>query len=222
MPDDDHAREASPSAPSARRAFSCTDGRSDMANHLTPDELSKEVGIDREEVIRICVERARPDLPRQDRQDALPGTAHRDQGVPARELSAGRTEPRTEDRARLRPAAVASLTRRCSRLALVARCCFAAGLRGCRLAVVAATDARSASIRSTIGASAASGPGSRGVRPSSFGAEELPELGAVVALELRRLEAALRALDDLAGERELLGCAPPTPASDLVDLLLRP
>ena len=24
-----------------------------MANHLTPDELSKEVGIDREEVIRI-------------------------------------------------------------------------------------------------------------------------------------------------------------------------
>ena len=27
-----------------------------MANHLTPDELSKEVGIDREEVIRICLE----------------------------------------------------------------------------------------------------------------------------------------------------------------------
>ena len=27
-----------------------------MANHLTPDELSKEVGIDREEVIRICFE----------------------------------------------------------------------------------------------------------------------------------------------------------------------
>jgi hypothetical protein len=32
------------------------DGRSDMANHLTPDELSKEVGIDRDEVIRICLE----------------------------------------------------------------------------------------------------------------------------------------------------------------------
>jgi hypothetical protein len=31
-------------------------GRSEMANHLTPDELSKEVGIDRDEVIRICVE----------------------------------------------------------------------------------------------------------------------------------------------------------------------
>jgi hypothetical protein len=31
-------------------------GRSEMANHLTPDELSKEVGIDRDEVIRICLE----------------------------------------------------------------------------------------------------------------------------------------------------------------------
>ena len=27
-----------------------------MANHLTPEELSKEVGIEREEVIRICLE----------------------------------------------------------------------------------------------------------------------------------------------------------------------
>jgi hypothetical protein len=27
-----------------------------MPNHLTPDELSKEVGIERDEVIRICVE----------------------------------------------------------------------------------------------------------------------------------------------------------------------
>ena len=27
-----------------------------MPNHLTPDELSKEVGIEREEVIRICLE----------------------------------------------------------------------------------------------------------------------------------------------------------------------
>jgi hypothetical protein len=31
-----------------------------MANHLTPDELSKEVGIDRDEVIRICVEESVP------------------------------------------------------------------------------------------------------------------------------------------------------------------
>ena len=27
-----------------------------MSNHLTPEELSKEVGIDRDEVIGICVE----------------------------------------------------------------------------------------------------------------------------------------------------------------------
>jgi len=27
-----------------------------MANHLTPDELSKELGIDRQEVIRVCVQ----------------------------------------------------------------------------------------------------------------------------------------------------------------------
>jgi hypothetical protein len=26
-----------------------------MANHLTPEELAKETGIDREEVIRICI-----------------------------------------------------------------------------------------------------------------------------------------------------------------------
>jgi hypothetical protein len=27
-----------------------------VANHLTPEELSKEVGIEREEVIRLCIE----------------------------------------------------------------------------------------------------------------------------------------------------------------------
>jgi hypothetical protein len=31
-----------------------------MANHLTPEELAKEMGIDREEVIRICVEEGVP------------------------------------------------------------------------------------------------------------------------------------------------------------------
>lgn len=31
-----------------------------MANHLTPEELSKEYGIEREEVIRVCVEEAIP------------------------------------------------------------------------------------------------------------------------------------------------------------------
>jgi hypothetical protein len=31
-----------------------------MANHLTPEELSKELGIDREDVIRVCVEEGVP------------------------------------------------------------------------------------------------------------------------------------------------------------------
>jgi hypothetical protein len=35
-------------------------GRSAMPNHLTPEELSKELGIDRTEVIRVCVQEGVP------------------------------------------------------------------------------------------------------------------------------------------------------------------
>ena len=31
-----------------------------MANHLTPEELSKEYGIEREAVIKVCVEESIP------------------------------------------------------------------------------------------------------------------------------------------------------------------
>ena len=31
-----------------------------MPNHLTPDELSKETGLDRQEVIRLCIEEGVP------------------------------------------------------------------------------------------------------------------------------------------------------------------
>ena len=31
-----------------------------MANHLTPDELSEELGIDREEVIKVCLQESVP------------------------------------------------------------------------------------------------------------------------------------------------------------------
>jgi hypothetical protein len=31
-----------------------------VANHLTPEELSKELGIDRQEVIRVCIEESIP------------------------------------------------------------------------------------------------------------------------------------------------------------------
>ena len=31
-----------------------------MPNHLTPEELSRELGIDREEIIRVCLEEGVP------------------------------------------------------------------------------------------------------------------------------------------------------------------
>ncbi|HXH96433.1 MAG TPA: hypothetical protein VNH40_04410, partial [Gaiellaceae bacterium] len=44
-----------------RRAFSYLGKEQDgMANHLTPEELSKELGIDRQEVIRVCMEEGVP------------------------------------------------------------------------------------------------------------------------------------------------------------------
>jgi hypothetical protein len=44
-----------------RRAFSFASKKGDVvANHLTPEELSKELGIDRDEVIRVCIEEAIP------------------------------------------------------------------------------------------------------------------------------------------------------------------
>jgi hypothetical protein len=39
--------------------FSASKGAS-MPNHLTPDELSKELGIERQEVIRVCLEEGVP------------------------------------------------------------------------------------------------------------------------------------------------------------------
>jgi hypothetical protein len=31
-----------------------------MANHLTPEELAKELGMERDEIVRICVEEGVP------------------------------------------------------------------------------------------------------------------------------------------------------------------
>ena len=31
-----------------------------MANHLTPEELAKEMGMERDEIVRICVEEGVP------------------------------------------------------------------------------------------------------------------------------------------------------------------
>jgi hypothetical protein len=40
--------------------FVSEEGAARMANHLTPEELSKELGIDRQEVIRVCVQEGVP------------------------------------------------------------------------------------------------------------------------------------------------------------------
>jgi hypothetical protein len=41
--------------------FIAADGRKrTMPNHLTPDELSKELGIERQEIIRVCIEEGVP------------------------------------------------------------------------------------------------------------------------------------------------------------------
>ena len=46
-----------------------------MANHLTPEELSKELGIDRDAIIKLCIEEGVPIYHGQDRQAPLPGSA---------------------------------------------------------------------------------------------------------------------------------------------------
>src|SRR5262249_41542920 len=40
--------------------FRSTEGAQQMANHLTPEELSKELGLDRQEGIRVCMEEGVP------------------------------------------------------------------------------------------------------------------------------------------------------------------
>jgi hypothetical protein len=44
----------------APAGFFVGQGEKRMANHLTPEELSKELGIDRQEVIRVCVQEGVP------------------------------------------------------------------------------------------------------------------------------------------------------------------
>src|SRR3954469_18610227 len=115
-----------------------------MANHLTPEELSKEVGMERDEVIRICVEEAVPIY--QGKIDKYLFQAQvQALGAPPKHWGGGLS--RRVAAARLRDAAFF----------------FAAGFFP-----AAATEARSASIRSTTGASAAAGSGAFSSWPSSL------------------------------------------------------
>ena len=59
IPAENRQSSDSPLDASRQRAFLLLEnGGSDMPNHLTPDELSKELGIDRQEVIRFASRRA--------------------------------------------------------------------------------------------------------------------------------------------------------------------
>ena len=48
-----------------------------MANHLTPDELAKELNIDRDTVIRVCVDEGVPIYHGKIDKTPVPGTASR-------------------------------------------------------------------------------------------------------------------------------------------------
>lgn len=58
--DDKRGSELARSALCAAGFFVLGKESDSMANHLTPEELSKELGVDRQEVIRVCVEEGVP------------------------------------------------------------------------------------------------------------------------------------------------------------------
>ena len=170
-----------------------------MANHLTPDELSKEIGIERDEVIRICLEEHVPIYHGQDRQDAVPGAARRRSGRCPRSTE---TQP-----SELLPGRGGALARRRGLLLRRGGCFFDA----------AATDARSASIRSI--------DRRRRLRlrqldlvAGELRLEQLAQRLAVLAAQLRRARTAPASDgDDLLRELELrlLAPRPSTTASSI-------
>ena len=44
----------------ARRVFSFPKEGASVANHFTPEELSEELGIDRDEIVRVCIQESIP------------------------------------------------------------------------------------------------------------------------------------------------------------------
>jgi hypothetical protein len=106
-----------------------------MANHLTPDDLAKEVGIARDEVIRICLEEHVPIY-----QGKI------DKSLFSAQLSALGALPARHERR----AAAGYLREAAARVRGAAFCFFAAGC----FFDAAATDARSASMRSITGVGA--------------------------------------------------------------------
>ena len=126
-----------------------------MANHLTPDELSKELGIDRQEVIRVCIEEGVPIY----------------QGKIDKTLFQAQLRRSAPCSSRTRRATTSSYLRAAARFLADGRAAaFFAGLSlaPASSAFASSTLRRSASIRSITGVSSASGSGSASSSPASF------------------------------------------------------
>ena len=168
-----------------------------MPNHLTPDELSKEVGIERDEVIRICVEEHVPIYQGkidktlfQAQLEALGATAR---SRPSRQRSRG---------ARGGLAALALGGRALARGRLRRGACFA-GPASRRAASSPRRPRRAAPPSGRRPARARRAPGSVISSPGELRLEQAPERRAVLAVQLRRVERRRERRDDLLRELEL-------------------
>ena len=89
-----------------------------MANHLTPEELSKELGIDRQEVIRVCVEEGVPIYQGKIAFPRNPFSVSGSKGLRPTYAPAGaskhRSSPPPSSSARLPPSCGPSRRRRCA------------------------------------------------------------------------------------------------------------
>ena len=156
-----------------------------MANHLTPEELSKEMGIDRLEVIRVCMQEGVPIY-----QGKIDKTLFQAQlaalGTPARGPSLVGTSRRSFEPPR------ASGSRPSRRL-------FFFGLAS----LTSSTLFLSASMRSTTGVSSATGSGFAISWPSSFASSICFRFCRYSLVSSVGVELAFEAVDHLLREAEL-------------------
>ena len=141
---------------------------------------------------------ARADLPRKDRQDAVPGAAGRQQGAPADSTDAARS---TDACAAPSPSVAAGARACATPRASSPGAVFFAGA----LVFDAATEARSASIRSITGVSARGAPRAPAARgPRAFASSSSRSWARYSLVELGGSNSPCKPADQLLGERELL------------------
>ena len=180
-----------------------------MANHLTPEELSKEIGIDREEVIRICVEEHVPIYHGKIDKTLFQAQLAANKALPPAALAARARRfcgtRRGRPRPRLSTSSSSRSTRACARPPASSRGAASSSSSG---PLEAATEARSASIRSITGVSVSASSGAGKLAALGLRREKLAQLGPVLAAQLGRIELALEPSDQLLCERELLLASP--------------